>query len=669
METSEENSDDSCNFLRIVSMVSLDRKSFSKGEFSAEKSVNFKSSLGFNAEHFNVAVKGRDPTPLLSRILPKYLEIAHAKGLRVFVYVNVHWHDVKELDEHPDWFQVDYDGKIIDDVYGKGLMPCVNSPSWRNYSYGIIRKIALLNPDGIFLDGPVFHPRGCYCKYCKELFRKRYGMDPPRKGVIESELHLKFAEFQSDSMADYMKGVYSLVKGINPRILVYLNGETVRPNWATGRDNVKLAEYQDIVGAEGGFEYYNLFETPIFKPGMTAKVLEAQAPNKLRVVFVANKHSPWNREVLPPAELKNRCAQVLANGANYWIGITYKKEEYLHAIKEINSWTTGKEYYFSGTVDASEIALYWSQLSANTYGGEIPTSDFTGRIIRVKRNILKSFQGAYELLLRNQLPFHVVISPEQLDRTKLLILPNVACLTSDEIEGIVDFVGKGGMVVADFETSLYEVLQKRENFGLEEIFGVRYIGGEYYGDYENYMSITGEYYPCYTQVIKVELTTGKPLGYMSYNTGGFYQPIIMSNNPSAVLNKFGKGSAIYLTGNFFETFFNFKFASYIHLFGKLLRTLGFKRSINVRSPATSLEVQLRKKEDITEIHLINFTSDLLRPLLNIVPLRDLVIELKGEFDRAKSLILDKRLVLQHKRDLTVIKLPLLKEYDVIILEH
>lgn len=616
--------------LRIIDAILVDREAYEKGEFDPRKSIRWKKSLGFNAEHFSLPIKGpvEEAEKRLKeflKLLPEYLAVAREENFRVFVYINVHWHDVSALSKHPDWYQVDYEGKIIDDVYGRGLMPCINTP-WRQESIKLIKKIAEYKPDGIFLDGPVFHRRGCYCKYCRKLFEEKYGPPMPRKGDLDDPRHLLLIEFQQDSMASYMRDAYNAVKEVDENIAIYLNGETLRPNWATGRENRKLAKYQDLVGAEGGFEYFELIQTPIFKPGMTAKLLEAQAPDKPRVIFNAAKHSPWNREPTTPEEIMIRCLETIANGAFYWVGITYRDPEMEEALKEVNKWVEENEDAFFGTRDASKVGLYWSQFTANLYGGTVPVSDFTGHTIKFVRDYMKSFVGAYEVLLRSHVPFKVVCDYNQLADLDLVVLPNVAHLTEEEAEALRKFVEKGGLLIASFETSLYEVGRKLENFRIADLLGVKYLGLEEYGRYENYFTYRGEWYPCYTYVIKTTLTA-RALGVVSENTQGYYQPIKLTEHPSITLNDYGKGRALYFCGNFFQTYSDFKFAKYLKLFNSLLDELGFRRQVLVENAPSSLEITLRKKDNKLYIHLVNFTSDLKRPIEYIALLKNIKVVL------------------------------------------
>jgi len=620
--------------LKIIDAVAIGSENYRKGVFDPAESARWKFELGFNVEHFSLAVKAYERLRGLKEVLEDYLRETRKRGLRVFVYLNVHWADVSQLKAHPDWFQVDYSGKVIDDVYGRGLMPCVNSPGWRENSYSLMEEVAELGPDGIFLDGPVFHVRGCYCRWCKGAFEERYRIEPPRKGELADPRHPQLVGFQKESLASYMRGAYEVVKRVNPEVAVYMNGQPPGPAWATGRDNEILSRYQDLVGAEGGFEYYNLFETPVFKPGLTAKLLEAQAPEKPRVVFIAANHRPWCREVLTPAELLNRCAQALANGAFYWIGITWWSGKLAEAVRRANSWVDAAGDLLVGTRDASSVAIYWSQSTCDYYGGEVPVSDFTGETKRVARDYLKSVYGAYEMLLRLGIPFKLATSPRQLEGVEVLIVPNAAYLSDEETEGLGDFVEKGGVLVASFETGLYGPEGLRGNFALADLFGADYVRSHYYGTYENYMTAWGEWYPATARLLEVKPVTAEALGYYSVNTGGWYQPVELSSMPSLLRNAYGKGLVFYFTGNFFETYHAYRFSSYLDL---LRRVLGerYRSPVELEGPSSYVEAELRAKGGKL-LHLVNHTSALSRPMLELAPVH-LRVRVKGEY-RVESIV-------------------------------
>lgn len=90
--------------LKIIDMVLIDSENFRKGMFDPAKSAAWKVELGFNSEHFSPAVKAYERLGELKGVLEDCLREVRKRGLRVFVYLNVHWADVSQLGAHPDWF-------------------------------------------------------------------------------------------------------------------------------------------------------------------------------------------------------------------------------------------------------------------------------------------------------------------------------------------------------------------------------------------------------------------------------------------------------------------------------------------------------------------------------------------------------------------------------------
>ncbi len=131
----------------------------------------------------------------------------------------------------------------------------------------------------------------------------------------------KLLEFQSDSIARFLRDSNRILKEINPQILFYMNGNTIAPSWPTGRDNRKIIGETDVLGAEGGFLYGELAE-PIYKPGAVAKLLETQAGGKPTVVFDAAKQGPWTFSKLPAGEISILYSQTITYQGNVWLAIS-----------------------------------------------------------------------------------------------------------------------------------------------------------------------------------------------------------------------------------------------------------------------------------------------------------------------------------------------------------
>jgi hypothetical protein len=90
--------------------------------------------------------------------------------------------------------------------------------------------------------------------------------------------------------------------------------------------------------------------------------------------------------------------------------------------------------------------------------------------------------GFYHALVEARLPFELlsdqVLMRENLDRFKLLVLANASCLSDTQCEAIRAYVGRGGSVVAAYETSLRDEFgKKRADFGLGDVLGAKFVSG------------------------------------------------------------------------------------------------------------------------------------------------------------------------------------------------
>ncbi|MEZ4659461.1 MAG: beta-galactosidase trimerization domain-containing protein [Caldilineaceae bacterium] len=84
--------------------------------------------------------------------------------------------------------------------------------------------------------------------------------------------------------------------------------------------------------------------------------------------------------------------------------------------------------------------------------------------------------GWYQALIE-RIPFEMVhdelLDAAHVDQFKTLILPNIAALSDAQCQQLRDFMGRGGSLIATFETSRYDEWgHPRANLGLADLFGV-----------------------------------------------------------------------------------------------------------------------------------------------------------------------------------------------------
>ncbi len=672
---------------------------FEEGFESGHKAELLKS-LGANMEHLTRFTDTSPGTSFLDAhnlysgekisfgTLKNYLNEVHKRGIRVVIYFNVHAIEHNYAREHPGWQQIQDDGKPIETVYSVDSSFCINSP-WREEVFQTLRKLTDYDIDGIFYDGPIFFANTCYCDACKRLFRERYSREIPSKTALSAARNdpgwSDLIEFQSDSIAAFLRDSNRILKEANPQILLYMNGNNLGPSWPTGRDNRKIIRDTDILGAEGGFLYGELSE-PVYKPGAMAKLLETQAAGKPTVVFDAAKQGPWTFSTLPPGEISLLFSQTITFQANVWLAICntpHMDSEEMAVIARFNRLITENPDPFFKTSSMAKIALLWPQEAGNFYSGSpVPLSDFTKEMKAVKAgNTSEEFYGFYDGLSRGHFPFDVLDETaldENIGRYDLVILPNATCLKKEATARIRDFVKAGGNIISTFETSLYnETGKKLDNFGLSDVFGIEKTGNVFGPLNWDYVSTADEgyfalkslrdksfYAPSYG--LKINAGARAPVYFCDPLPGSYAGSPKISAFPFMIDNDYGKGKSIYLAGTFGGSLHRYHFPEYYQVISNLASQLA-KPVVILENAPSSVEVNLRKKGKDIYIYLINFSSEMRRPIQRIIPCSGIriTVPVQERVIGSKAFFLGKDLEFVRKDDSITLTLPLINDYEVI----
>jgi hypothetical protein len=620
--------------------------------------------------------------------LNAYLLEAHRSNIKVVIYYNVHAIEISYARRHREWQQIKDDGNPIEDVYSVDSSFCINSP-WREEVFQTLRKLASFQIDGIFYDGPIFFSGTCHCDSCKKLYSERYKKSLPSKielsSAPDSPAWKELIEFQSDSIAEFLKESNKILKNINPQILLYMNGNTLGPSWPTGRANRKILKETDILGAEGGFLYGELRE-PVYKPGAVAKLLEAQAGGKPTVVFDAAKQGPWSFSTLPQGEISILYSQTITHQANVWLALAGKSDfnsKEMDVIRKYNRLITDYPDPFFKTESIAKIALVWPQESGNYYSGSsVPLTDFTREIRSEKAgNMEEEFYGFYDGLSRGHHPFDVIDEESlhnDLKKYELLILPNVTCLKKREADKIREFVMNGGNIISTFETSLYnETGKKLDNFELKDVFGAEHQGsifGPLNWDYvtpgdDQHFSLQGirnRFINAPAYGLKSAAGGKAPLFFCKPLPGSYSGSPEISTLPFIIENEYGKGRSIYIAGTFGGSLLKFHFPEYYRILSNLVSEFS-KPFVRLENAPSSVEVNVRKKTSSVFLYLINFTSEMKRPVERIIPCPDIMVNIliSEKVKSLKALCLNKNLEFTAKENSISFVLPLLEDYEVL----
>jgi len=223
---------------------------------------------------------------------------------------------------------------------------------------------------------------------------------------------------------------------------------------------------------------------PIWANGKNAKEYRATLGSKpIGGIFSVGIEETyrWKDSVQSDAELRAWVAEGTANGLRPWFtkfsGTVYDTR-WLARVERIYNWHHRVERHLRNERPLARVALVYSQQTAAFYGAE-----------RARAKVEDHTLGFYHALVEARVPFEMVhdglLDPDRLRAFKLLVLPNIACLSERQCDQLRGFVRDGGSLVATHETSLYdESGTRRGDFGLADLFGARF-GGRVEGPMRN----------------------------------------------------------------------------------------------------------------------------------------------------------------------------------------
>ncbi len=686
--------------LRIIDVVS----SFNQlDQRQPEAWAARKAGQHYNTEHLEIMtlIKGLDDQGFYfsskaagkqnEDYLRRYLPEAKKRGIRVMIYFNVHWYTREFGAKHRDWLQIKEDGSELGGVYTTGTDFCVNSP-WREWVFQILRDLCAYPIDGIFYDGPIFFPETCYCRHCREKYRQLHQGELPSKKERRGRPAADLLSFQAASLADFLRDSRKIIKAASPEIAFYMNGGERGGNWATARLNRVLIAEQDLLGSEGGFIGGDLTRVPIWKPGVTARLLESQAAGKPRIIFSAAGHKPWTFSLLPAAELRLLYAGTVANAAGVWFGMwPYELEQpEMKALAEMNRFLAQNGTYYKDTRSEARVALVWSDTSANFYSGSDAQLLELDRVPQRSEvgNLNGEFSGFADALIRAQVPFDVLddesLRTEKLGKYQAILLPNVACMSDEVAARLTEYARQGGGLVASFETSLYdETGNRRKELALGEALGVscgsRIVGPkrwDFMKSRKSTFAVKGldrELIPAPHYHLQVKAVRGETLLQFTRPLTGVYDGIpVLSEDPALVENRLGRGRVFYFAGDLGNGIHGFHLQEFYSLLANLVQELSPSPVALEKAPA-SVEAVLRSQQNGKRLllHLINFTGEMTRPIRRVVPLQNVRVSVRtgGRTAEVKTLMHPQVLpVVREEAGRIRFVLPVLDEYEVIVID-
>jgi hypothetical protein len=493
--------------------------------------------------------------------------------------------------------------------------------------------VAMYQVDGVFSNR--WSGSGmCYCEHCTRNFKAAAGLDLPRTGDPRNPSRRAYIEWHQQRLFELWDVWDKAIREANPKARFVANsggGALSELNMRTigEKASILFADRQ----ARSGL-------TPSWANGKNGKEYRAALGNKpiggIFSVGVEEQYR-WKDSVQSAPEIRLWALDGIANGLRPWFtkfGGVLRDKRWLPVVEDVYTWHWRNERYLRNTAPLARVGMVYSQQTAHYYGGE-----------RARAKVEDHTLGFYQALIEARIPFEMVhdekLDAEQLAALRVLILPNIAAMSERQCGKIRDFVRRGGGVVATFETSLYDERgERRENFGLSDLFGASYAGGVDARMMNSYLRLETRH-PLLSGlenaeriingVARVRTKPSVPYPNPPLTLIPSYPDLPMeevfpredhTGQPEAYVRETGGGRAVYFPWDIDRTFW--EVLSVDH--GKLLRNAvdwatNEPRPVTVTGPGV-LDVTVWRQQDSVTVHMVNLSNSMMMkgPLREFIPL-------------------------------------------------
>ncbi|HTF21793.1 MAG TPA: beta-galactosidase [Chryseolinea sp.] len=400
---------------------------------------------------------------------------AHDDGLAVFARMDSNRAHEEFYNAHPDWFAIDGDGKPYKaaDLF----ITCVNSPYYNEHIPAILKEIAqLYRPEG-FTDNSwsgLGRESICYCANCQKGFLAKTGKEIPRKKNWDDQTYRDWIRWNYDRRLEIWDLNNKTTKAAGGANCVWsgMNSGSVSGQSRSFRDYRTICKRADIIMLDDqarrdseGFQH----NAQVGKLIHGILGWEKLVPESMAMY---QAHRPWFRVASKPEpEARMWVIEGIAGGIQPWwhmVAASHDDRRMYHSPEKIFNWHKANEEFLINRQPVASVGIVWSQENTDFYGRDQP-----------EQLVEQPYRGMTQALIRARLPF-VPVHADDIERDaarlSLLILPNLAVMSEEQVASIRNFVNRGGSIIATGETSLYNKWGVRQHdYALADIFGAHVI--------------------------------------------------------------------------------------------------------------------------------------------------------------------------------------------------
>lgn len=394
------------------------------------------------------------------------VEGARGLGMHVMARVDPHAIHQDAADAHPEWIAVDKDGnKRRHWAYPSVWVTCAYSAYNFEFMPQVLREITrAYDIDAIFANRWQGHGV-CYCDNCRTSFGVASGYELPLSPNPDDAVWMAWTAWRRSVLSRLVVEWDDAMKAIKPNV-------SFIPNMG----GVSLMEFDlDLIERYCPFivvdDQGRRGTEPVWMAGRNGKRIRATFPDRPAILITSigpEERHRWKDAVTTGPEIQSWTLDGMTQGLRPWFtkfnGVVPDKR-WVEPIIDCFDIHARLETALAATTPKSEIAILDPSTTLRHHGAETRAAAEADDL------------GFYHALVEAKLPFELLsdhaLTPQKLDRFKVLILANSTCLSNAQCAELEAFVARGGSLVAAFETSARDENNRpRGMLALGDLFGV-----------------------------------------------------------------------------------------------------------------------------------------------------------------------------------------------------
>lgn len=435
-------------------------------------------------------------------ILRELTELCHQNQIHVIARVDFRGVEKERYERHPDWFGQNRDGSPLMGWNDQLYRPCYSSFYGNEHAEQFLKELfRTYDIDGVWENCVIFGYGPCYCKKCREAYRRSSQKEIPDTEDYFSEEFREYREWKSLLARKHMEKMRSTVK-LFGEDKVYVSEifdmYHVKTALNSGIDLYDARDCFDFLVSplfpDGGSDPNRKYENPSYAAA-AVHFMKSISKGKQCVALTGNNGTKWRYVRAPGLESRLWMWEVISAGGLLWnnyfngqhpdVAVDRRNAE-LQA--DMFRYLKQNEAYLQDMKPEGEAGIYYSRPTRDWYGSR-EKDDYTGAVRGVER-VLTEHHIQYRFIP------DIELTMENLKGLRVLILPNVVCLSESQQDVIRSYVKNGGGLVASYRTSLCdENGNAREDFGLKDLFGCSFTGIEKDTQFDSYQKIRMEEHP------------------------------------------------------------------------------------------------------------------------------------------------------------------------------